>query len=86
MKEITGLDPTAMYPAGGPADAALIAAWTWDFFSAAAAKSAKASYPFGMPLSSTSDAEQWVGAMFNSYDIHLVDANGERELEGYMRT
>jgi len=66
MKQIVGLDVTKMYPAGAPPDSELEAAWTWDFFSQAAAKCFKAGYPFGMPLSTTSDAVQWVGAFFNS--------------------
>ena len=66
MKQITGLDITKMYPAGAPADKELEATWTWDFFSQAAEKCHKAGYPFGMPMSTTSDAVQWVGAMFNS--------------------
>ena len=37
----------------------------------------KAGYPFGVPISTTSDAVQWVGAMFNSYGAQLVDAKGE---------
>jgi hypothetical protein len=41
MKEFVGLDVTKMYPAGEPPDKELEAAWTWDFFSQAAAKSHK---------------------------------------------
>ncbi len=77
MRQIVGLDVTKMYPAGAPPDSELEAAWTWDFFSQAAAKCFKAGYPFGMPLSTTSDAVQWVGAFFNSYGAQLVDAKGE---------
>src|SRR5438477_3249561 len=77
MKQIVGLDVTKMYPAGAPPDKELEAAWTWDFFSQAARKCHKAGYPFGMPVSTTSDAVQFVGAMFNSYGVRLVDATGE---------
>ena len=77
MKQIVGLDVTKMYPAGAPPDSELEAGWTWDFFSQAAAKCFKAGYPFGMPISTTSDAVQWVGAIFNSYGAQLVDAKGE---------
>ena len=38
MKQIVGLDVTKMYPAGAPPDSELEAAWTWGFFSQAAAK------------------------------------------------
>jgi len=76
LKQVVGLDITKMYPAGAPADKELEATWTWDFFSQAAEKCHKAGYPFGMPMSTTSDAVQWVGAMFNSYGAQLVDAKG----------
>ena len=77
MKQIVGLDVTKMYPAGAPPDSELEAGWTWDFFSQAAVKCFEAGYPFGMPISTTSDAVQWVGAIFNSYGAQLVDAKGE---------
>ena len=62
MKQIVGLDVTKMYPAGAPPDQELEAAWTWDFFSRAAEQCQKAGYPFGMPISTCSDAVQFVGA------------------------
>ena len=77
MKEIVGLDVTKMYPAGAPPDKELEAAWTWEFFSRAAEKSHRAGYPFGMPMSTCSDAVQWTGAMLNSYGVQLVDAEGQ---------
>ena len=77
MKEHAGLDVTKMYPAGAPPDKELEAAWTWEFFTQAAEKCHKAGFPFGMPVSTTSDAVQWVGAVFNSYGAQLVDAKGE---------
>ena len=76
MKQFVGLDVTKMYPAGEPPDKELEAAWTWDFFSEAAEKCHKGGYPFGMPVSTCSDAVQFVGAMFNAYGAQLVDAKG----------
>ncbi len=76
MKQFVGLDVTRMYPAGAPPDKELTAAWTWDFFSQAAEKCSKAGFPFGMPMSTCSDAVQWIGAVFNSYGAQLVDAKG----------
>jgi ABC-type glycerol-3-phosphate transport system substrate-binding protein len=77
MKQIAGLDVTKMYPAGAPPDKELTAAWTWDFFSQAAEKAKKAGYAFGMPMSTTSDAVQWVGSMFNSHGVQLVNEKGD---------
>ena len=77
MKEIVGLDVTKMYPAGAPPDKELTDKWNWDFFSDAAGKAKKAGYAFGMPMSTTSDAVQWVGSMFNSYGVQLVNEKGD---------
>src|SRR5205823_3500802 len=76
MKQFAGLDITKMYPVGAPPDKELEAAWTWDFFLQAAEKCHKAGYPFGMPVSTTSDAVQWTGAVFNSHGAQLVDEKG----------
>jgi ABC-type glycerol-3-phosphate transport system substrate-binding protein len=77
MKQFVGLDVTRMYPAGAPPDKELEAAWTWDFFTQAAEKCHKAGFPFGMPVSTASDAVQWIGAVFNSYGAQLVDEKGK---------
>src|SRR5436305_1326497 len=67
MKQFVGLDITKMYPAGAPPDKELEAAWTWEFFTQAAEKCHKAGFPFGIPLSTTSDAVQMTGAVCNAY-------------------
>jgi ABC-type glycerol-3-phosphate transport system substrate-binding protein len=77
MKEIVGLDVTKMYPAGAPPDKELTDKWNWEFFSDAAGKAKKAGHPFGMPMSTTSDAVQWVGSIFNSYGVQLVNEKGD---------
>ena len=76
MKQFAGLDVVKMYPAGGPPDAALVDAWTYDAFLAAAEKCHKAGYAFGMPMSDQSDAINWVGAMFAAYGAEMVDKDG----------
>jgi hypothetical protein len=77
LQKYAGLDVVKMYPAGGPPDAALADAWTWDRFMDAAEKSFKAGYPFGMPLGqSSTDATDWVGAVFASHGAVLVDVEG----------
>ena len=77
IKQLVGLDVTKMYPVGAPPDRELQDQWNWEFFTQAAEKCAKGGHPFGMPLSTCSDAVQWVGAMFNSHGVRLVDANGQ---------
>ena len=75
FKQYVGLDVTKMYPVGPP-DTGLAEAWTWEAFLAAAEKCTKAGYPFGMPLSTWSDAVNWVSAVFASYGASLVDEEG----------
>ena len=73
MKEYAGVDVQALYPAGKPPNDA---SWTWDAFLTAAEKCQKAGYGFGLPLGSTTDTNQWVGALFLAYGAELMDAKG----------
>ena len=65
-----------MYPAGGQPSKELTDRWTWDFFLEAADKLNKAGHPFGMPMGPTSDAVDWVGAVFAAYGAQFVDEKG----------
>jgi len=76
FKEHVGLDLTQMYPAGGTPSKELTDRWSWDFFLEAADKMNKAGHPFGMPMGPTSDAVDWVGAVFAAYGAEFVDAKG----------
>jgi ABC-type glycerol-3-phosphate transport system substrate-binding protein len=73
MKEHGGVDVQALYPAGKPPNDA---SWTWDAFLTAAEKCQKAGVGFGLPLGSTTDTNQWVGALFLAYGAQLMDAKG----------
>ena len=74
LKQHAGLDVQAMFPAstGGSGDA-----WTWDAFLKAAEACHKAGVPFGLPLGSFPDANDWVGSLFRSFNAELVNAKGE---------
>ena len=76
LKQHAGLDVQKMYPAGGAPDKELVDHWTWDAFLDAAEKCAKAGYPFGMPLGTTSDSYDWVSARLRAGGATLVDAQG----------
>ena len=73
MKEHGGIDVQALYPAGKPPNDA---AWTWDAFLGAAEKCHKAGVTFGLPLGTTTDTNQWIGALFLAYGADLMDAKG----------
>jgi ABC-type glycerol-3-phosphate transport system substrate-binding protein len=77
LKEYAGLDVQKMYPGPDRApDMELRNAWTWDTLLVAAEKCFKAGHPMGLGLSVCTDALNMIGAMFASYDVHLVDAKG----------
>ena len=75
LKQHAGIDIQAMYPAGEQ-PTKLADAWTWDSFLTAAEKCHKAGYPFGLPLGVTTDAVDWIGALFRAHGAELVDAKG----------
>jgi ABC-type glycerol-3-phosphate transport system substrate-binding protein len=77
LKQHAGLDVTKMYPGpDGQPDKELQNNWTWENFLGVAEKMHKAGYPFGLGLSTCTDALNMVGAMFASYGVNLVDPKG----------
>ena len=75
LKQHAGIDILGMYPAGAQ-PTKLADEWTWDAFLTAAEKCHKAGVPFGLPLGVTTDAVDWIGALFRAYGAELVDAKG----------
>ena len=75
LKEYVGLDVQKMYPVGPP-DKALTDQWTWDYLLTASEKCLKAGKPFGIGLSTCTDAINMAGSVFASYGANLVDAEG----------
>ncbi|HET9904846.1 MAG TPA: extracellular solute-binding protein [Xanthobacteraceae bacterium] len=73
MKQHAGIDVLAMYPAGSPPKAD---AWTLDAMMQAAEKLFKAEHPIGIGLGTPEDNVDTAGAIFQSFDAHLVDAKG----------
>ena len=63
-------------PAGRPADKELPEQLDVENFLGVAEKMHKAGYPFGLGLSTCTDALNMVGAMFASYGVNLVDPKG----------
>ncbi|HEV2097950.1 MAG TPA: extracellular solute-binding protein, partial [Stellaceae bacterium] len=55
-------------------DKAKTDSWNWDTYLTAAEKLYKAGFPVGLPMGQTSDAVDWVGALFNSFGVVMVDA------------
>ena len=74
-KEHAGIDLRDIFPADeAQHDQAKIATWTWDTYLASAEKLFKAGYPIGLSMGQTADSVDWVGALFNSYGVVMVDA------------
>jgi hypothetical protein len=73
-KTHAGIDLRDIFPVDETKwDQAKLDTWTWDAYLAAAEKLFKAGYPVGLPMGQTSDAVDWVAALFNSYGVVLVD-------------
>ena len=74
-KQHAGIDLLDMFPADElKYDKAKIDTWNWDTYLTSAQKLFKAGYPVGLPMGQTSDAVDWVGALFNSFGVVMVDA------------
>jgi ABC-type glycerol-3-phosphate transport system substrate-binding protein len=73
-QEHCGIDLRDMFPADeAKYDKAKIDKWDWDLYLSSAEKLFKAGYPVGLPMGQTSDAVDWVGALFNSFGVVMVD-------------
>ena len=73
-KQHAGIDLQAMFPADeSKYDQKLIDTWNWDLYLESAQKLFKAGFPVGLPMGQTSDAVDWVGALFHSFGVTFVD-------------
>ena len=73
-KEHCGIDLRDIFPADeSKFDKAKQETWNWDLYLACAEKLYKAGYPVGLPMGQTSDAVDWVGALFNSFGVVMMD-------------
>ena len=68
-----GVDVTKIFPFGDTRDKTLVDGWNWDLYLTTAEKLFKGGYPVGLPMGQTSDAIDWVGALFRSYGAVFVD-------------
>jgi hypothetical protein len=73
-KQHADIDLRDMFPADeSKYDTAKTDQWTWDLYLSTAEKLFKAGYPVGLPMGQTSDAVDWVGALFKSFGVVMVD-------------
>ena len=77
FKEYAGLDVQKMYPGPGiERDQKLVDNWTWDFFLHGGREMRQGGLPFGLGISTCTDAINMAGAVFAAYGAHLVDVEG----------
>jgi ABC-type glycerol-3-phosphate transport system substrate-binding protein len=72
-KQHAGIDIVKMFPADENRDKALVDGWNWDVYLSSAEKLHKAGFPVGLPMGQTTDAVDWVGALFRSYGSVMID-------------
>ncbi len=75
LKEVAGLDITAMYPASAPATAEADN-WTYDTMLKAAEACKKAKMTFAIGLGTTADLVDTAGALFAAFGAELVSRDG----------
>jgi hypothetical protein len=75
-KEHAGIDLKKIFPAGPDRDPALVKSWNYDNFLEGCKKLHAAGFPFGGPLGSQTDAQDWTGALFASFGSYPVDKDG----------
>lgn len=81
-KKFAGIDVQKIFPGPGVArDKALIDSWTWDAYLASATKLKAGGFPVGLPLGQTTDAIDWVGALFHAYGSVFVDEKDNIKLD-----
>ncbi len=70
-----GIDVRDLFPADESKwDKAKTDTWTWDTYLTSAQKLHAAGFPVGLPMGQSSDAVDWVGALYNSFGVVMVDA------------
>jgi ABC-type glycerol-3-phosphate transport system substrate-binding protein len=73
-QEHAGIDLRDIFPADeSKYDKSKTDRWNWDLYLSTAEKLFKAGHPVGLAMGQTSDAVDWVGAIFNSYGAVMVD-------------
>ena len=73
-KQYCDLDLQKIFPGPeGTRDQALVDSWTWDLYLKTAEQLFKGGYPVGLPMGQTSDAIDWVGALFRAYGSVFID-------------
>ncbi len=71
-----GLDLAAIFPPHEGRDEALVAGWNWDRYLETACALFKAGHPVGLSMGKSSDAVDWVAALFQSFGAVLGDRDG----------
>ena len=73
-KKYCNLDLQKIFPGPGePRDKALMETWNWDLYLKTAEQLFKGGYPVGLPMGQTSDAIDWVGALFRGMGSVFID-------------
>ncbi|UCF92214.1 MAG: carbohydrate ABC transporter substrate-binding protein [Desulfobacterales bacterium] len=82
FNQYAGIDLPALFPAdASKRDAKKVDGWTYDVFLEAAKKLHKAGYPFGNPISETSDGNDWLGPLLLSFGSQPMDREGNITIE-----
>ena len=88
FQKYCNVDLRDMWPADeAKYDKAKTDKWTWEMYLDCAQKLHAGGFPVGLPMGQTSDAVDWVGALFNSFGVVMVDDKDNIKIDsGETRT
>ena len=81
-RQHAGIDLQDLFPPDeSKYDPAKIDNWNWQLYLESATKLYKAGFPIGLPMGQTSDAVDWVSALFNSFGVVMIDKKGDIKID-----
>ena len=77
LKQYTGVDLQALFPAGPRDQAKVDQEWTYEKFLGYGPEAARAAgHEFGNPIGQTNDSQDWLGPLFLAFGGQPVSADG----------
>ncbi len=81
-KKYCDVDIVKMFPGPGvERDKALVESWDWAMYLKTAEQLFKGGFPVGLPMGQTSDAIDWVGALFRGHGSVFVDEKDQIKID-----
>lgn len=81
FKRLAGVDLQSIFPASPKRNENAVSSWNYNNFLIVARKLHAAGHPFGNPISSSSDSQDWLCPLFRSFGAIPVNERGEISID-----